>query len=111
MSTISGGSKEATLLKEKRLKLSGGREVRRSVTEPTITSAATRTTTSTSLAPPKEVSPFLVPADLMASAKKVTPAPIPLSESVFQSGMRSVKRLLFGRSSNREDDDQRTPSA
>jgi hypothetical protein len=110
MSTISGGSKESTLIKEKRLKLSGGREVRRLVTEPTITSAATRTTKSTSLAPAKEVSPFLVPAELMACAKQVTPAPVPLNESVFQSGMRSVKRLLFGCSSNRENDDQQTPS-
>jgi hypothetical protein len=95
MSMISGGSKESTLIKEKRLKLSGGREVKRLVTEPTITSAATRTTTSTSLAP----------------AKEVTPAPVPLNESVFQSGMRSVKKLLFGCSSNRENDDQQTPSA
>jgi hypothetical protein len=63
--------------------------------EPVITTATTNL-----LARTDEVSeaPMCANEDIPALAltNLVTPAPAPASESVFQSGMRSVKRLLFG---------------
>jgi hypothetical protein len=96
---MSGELEQPTLLKAKKSKVSRGRQMKvpvPMVREPAIPSAVT----TTSLALTEEVVP--APAtDLMAApvhvlAKDVTPAPAPLSESVFKSGMRSVKRLFFG---------------
>lgn len=85
-----------TFSKAKKLKTSGGRAIKvpvPMVREPAITSAMT----TTSEARTEEVVPAPATNSMAAPAlvKDVTPAPAPLSESVFKSGIRSVKRLLF----------------
>jgi hypothetical protein len=92
---MSEESEKPTLSRAKKLKMSESRAVKVPVPivrEPAITSA----TTTTSLARTEEVVPAPATTATPALAKDVTPAPAPLSESVFKSGIRSVRRLLFG---------------
>jgi hypothetical protein len=103
--------KKSTLPSTKRLKTEPGKEGPRLDTVQDMAASAVVTTTvttalgytedvaATTVVDPAEDAPVTTKpeptGDVPETATHKTPAPAPISESVFQSGVRSVKRLLW----------------